>query len=213
MKKILFPAILLFCFSCSNVDENQMEIANITTLKVENLKEYFDHSVMGTPVYDTYKRNLNLMLRNIDVAAGMPDFETREGFSNWIKNNIERTSFVNLDEALRLYDDLVRSANDFVKKHEAFLKNIKDMTPSEFSYIFEEELGAANIPLQTTPCQDGCIDQVNKDLDNAEAILQGAAAELEYNGNGLAYFIAQWRYERALNSAIHEFNDCMGGCK
>ncbi len=211
MKKMLFGLI-------ATVFVNFLGFSQETNLKKAYGEFVKSESYKITQILiDDYCKKVNP--KNVDL-----DLSGENDIREWIKKNMDKTSFINYENSVEEYDKVLKSYESMINENETFFYLLSKSNIDEFKVLITEE---RKIELQNTfnsankvGCVSDCINEAvscGKDADDVYAVILGGSAVswgyglgfvgsvVTAGGGAIIHHIAQQACVRALNG-------CVRGC-
>ncbi len=198
--------------SCSkednpNSDSSALNKGKLTTTELEKLQDEFKQIILSSEYIDL--ENLaKSMADALNQEVNVP-FEKRSDFENWVTQNLSKTDFISVVDAMDAYDDLNKASYDLDKEYNSFYVALEGLEIDDILIILEPQLPFPNLQTSSTPCQNYCMDTCS---DNIDALDAGYAANMgNYNTHiGRAY--ARIQYFVSITAIVDIYNGCMSSC-
>ena len=211
MKKLVFGLIAMVVFGFVGYAQGFKE-------------QYFTYKKSVASFYtkfDLFNKSINIEIDDENI------FKSEESFKKWLDENIEKTKFKDIKEALDDYNELVSMLAETTKNNIDFINQIND-NKKEFLNLLKlyplngVPINSIVIPQNTTqsfPCVSECINNAVECSNNADAafsdamIISGIAFA---SGNAIGGAAAAWggyrAHSRAIKRCVRTLNLCASEC-
>lgn len=222
MKKIFLLFLgILFISSCSNDSEstnfNEVGLTPRENLKIKNGDE-FEKSykmMIASQEYINFNSGIEVFIDKMNYTGDGSDLEDQSKMLNWISNNISKTNFNTIGNAVADLDEINNNSILVLKNHEYFFSNLNGSID-----IFVDLLNSDDTPpFANSECQRECgldrsVCRASINIRYSNTIdrlweMEGTFTDL----GALAFIGAKVNHLYGLAQCNKTYNACIAACK